>query len=277
MTHLVIGCPPALALVQRSALLFDTGDDPLDGSRKVIEGDLAGIASRRCDRRFVDQIGQIGAGEAGCHPRYPVKVHVSINLDLSNVNLEDGKSSRLVRTIDQHLTIKAAGAEQCRVENLRPVGRSQENYACARVKSIELGEELIQRLLLLIVAAERAGRPAAAEGIELIHEDDAGRRLPCLFEQIAHPRRADPDEHLNELRSRYREEGYARLAGNRSRQQCLARSRRADQQNPLWNVRAQSAVALGILQKRDHLLQLELGLIDTRHVSESHLGIFFST
>jgi hypothetical protein len=49
----------------------------------------------------------------------------------------------------------------------------------------------------------------AAEGVEFIDEDDAGRRLTRLLEEIANAGGTDTDEHFDELRTRYREEGDA--------------------------------------------------------------------
>ena len=60
-----------------------------------------------------------------------------------------------------------------------------------------------------------------------------------LGEQIADARRADADEHLDELGAAEAEEGHARLAGDRARQQRLAGARRADQQHALGNAAAE--------------------------------------
>ncbi len=133
--HLVIGGPPAFALAQRPALLFDTGDDPLDRGREVIEVHSAGIAPRRGDRRLVDQVGKIGAGETGRKARDLFKVHIETGRDLLNMNLEDGQLAGFVGTIDQHLPVKATGTKQGRIQNLRPIGGGQKNNAGARVKS----------------------------------------------------------------------------------------------------------------------------------------------
>ena len=123
-----------------------------------------------------------------------------------------------------------------------------------RIEAVELGEQLVERLLLLVVAAERAGAAAAAEGVQLVDEDDAGRRLPRLLEQVAHARRADAHEHLDELGAGDREERHAGLAGDRARQQRLAGARRADQQNAFRHARAEPAERCRIPQEGDDLL-----------------------
>ena len=64
--------------------------------------------------------------------------------------------------------------------------------------------------------------PRAADGVELVDEDDRGGRLLGLGEQVPHAGGADADDHLDELRGRHLEEGDAGLAGHRSREQRLA-------------------------------------------------------
>ena len=103
----------------------------------------------------------------------------------------------------------------------------------ARIEAVELDQQLVQRLLLLVVAAQAAGAARAAERVELVDEDDRRRLLPRLLEQVAHARRADADEHLDELRAGDREERHAGLAGDRAREQRLAGARRPDQQHAL--------------------------------------------
>ena len=41
---------------------------------------------------------------------------------------------------------------------------------------------------------------ALTDRVDLVDEDDRGRALPRLAEQIANPRRTDADEHLHEAR-----------------------------------------------------------------------------
>src|SRR5205823_571098 len=94
-----------------------------------------------------------------------------------------------------------------------------------------------------------------------------------LLEEVAHARRADADEHLDEFRAVNRKERYARFARDGAREQRLTRARRTDQQHALGNVSAEACVALGILEKTDDFLQLFLRFVDAGDVVESRLGI----
>src|SRR3546814_7024735 len=77
-----------------------------------------------------------------------------------------------------------------------------------------LDQKLVRRLFPLVVAAAQAGAPMAADGVDLVDEDDAGRVLLALLEHVADARRADADEHLDEIGARDGEERHVRLAGH---------------------------------------------------------------
>ncbi len=71
------------------------------------------------------------------------------------------------------------------------------------------------------------------ESVQLVDEDDAGGLFPSAFEEVANPRGADADEHLDEFRAADREERHAGLAGHGAGQQRLSRSGRTDQEDAL--------------------------------------------
>ena len=203
-----------------------------------------------------------------------LEADVGRQLDLPGMHLEDLDAALLVRAIDQDLAVEAAGPQQRRVEDLRPVGRGEQDDALARIEAVQLDQELVQGLLLLVVAAghgAEAARPA--ERVQLVDEDDAGRHLARLLEQVAHARGADADEHLDELGAADRQERDARLAGDRAREQGLAGAGRTDQEHAARQARPEHAVALGVLQEVDDLLELGLGLVDPGDVGERGLGV----
>ena len=63
----------------------------------------------------------------------------------------------------------------------------------------------------------------AADRVNLVDEDDARRVVLGLLKEVAHARRADADEHLDELGAGGRREGHAGLPGDGARQQGLPR------------------------------------------------------
>src|SRR5262249_33846676 len=172
---------------------------------------------------------------------------------------------------DDDAAIETAGAEQRRIEDVRAVGSGDENHAFVRLEPVHLDEQLIERLLALVVPAAEAGAAVTADRVDLVEEHDARRVLLALLEEIADARRADADEHLDEVRTADREERHVRFARDRARQQRLAGSGRSHQEHALRNASAELLELLRLLEKLDDLLQFFLCFIDTGDVLERHL------
>jgi hypothetical protein len=118
------------------------------------------------------------------------------------------------------------------------------------------------------VTAAQARAAMAAHGVDFVDEHDARRVLLALLEQVADARRADADEHLDEIRAADRKERDVGLTGHRARQQRLARARRAHQQHALRDAPAQLLELLGLAQELDDLVQFFLRLVGAGHVLE---------
>jgi hypothetical protein len=95
-------------------------------------------------------------------------------------------------------------------------------------ESVHLDEQLVQRLLALVVATAEASAALPTDRVDLVDEDDARRILLRLIEQVAHARGADADEHLDELRARDAEERHAGLTRDGLGQQGFASTRGSD-------------------------------------------------
>jgi hypothetical protein len=136
----------------------------------------------RKQRRFVDEIGEIGAGKTRRERCDLFGVDVGRDFYLLHVNLQDLHAAPLVGPVHQHLAVEPAGAQQRGIENLGPVGGRQNHQPRARVEAVELDQQLVERLLLLVVAAgvgADAARPA--ERVEFVDEDDGGRLLRACW------------------------------------------------------------------------------------------------
>ena len=189
------------------------------------------------------------------------------------MNLQHGLAPVDVGLVHQDLAVEPSRTQRRRVEDLRPVGRAHDDHGLLRIKTVHLGQQLVQGLFALLVAAHRALHARLAKRIELVDEDDARRLGFGLLEQVAHACGPDADEHLDELGSAETEEGHLGLARHGARQQRLARARRAHQQHALGNVPAQRRVLLRVLQELDDLPQLVFGLVHARHVGKAHLDV----
>ena len=153
--------------------------------------------------------------------------------NLPGVHPQDALAAAHVGGVHHDLAVEPAGPKQRRIEHVGPVGGRDQNDAVVRLEPVHLDQELVQGLLPLVVPAAEAGAAVAADRVDLVDEDDAGRVGLALLEEVADPARAHAHEHLHEVGARHREERAAGLTGHRLGQQGLAGARRAHQQRAL--------------------------------------------
>ena len=184
------------------------------------------------------------------------------------MNFENVFAADHVRVRHHHLAVETAGAQQRRVEHVGPVGGGDQDDAFVGFEAVHLDQQLVERLLALVIAAAEAGAAMTADRVDFVDEDDAGRVLLGLLEHVAHAAGADADEHLDEVGAGNGEERHIGFAGDRARDQRLAGARRTDQQHAARNASAQALEFSRIAQEFDDLLQIRLGLIDAGDVLE---------
>ena len=188
------------------------------------------------------------------------------------MHLEDGVAALEVRAIDRDLAVETTGTQERGVEDVRAVGRGDEDDPRGDVEPVHLDQHLVEGLLALVVTAAETGAAVTTDGIDLVDEDDGRGIGLCLLEEVAHTARADADEHLHEVGAGDREEGYARLACHRSREQCLAGAGRSVEEHALGDLGAHRLELRGFGEELLDLLQLFDGLIRSRHIGEGRLG-----
>ncbi len=77
------------------------------------------------------------------------------------MNLENLPTTNPIRCLHRNPTVKPPRTQKRVVEDLRPVSRSQHRDRLNALKPIHLSQDLIKRLLTLIVAARTESSPAA--------------------------------------------------------------------------------------------------------------------
>jgi len=228
------------------------------------------VAARREQRRLVHEVRQVRARETGRAARQHVGAHVGRQRHLAHVHLQDFLPAADVGQRHHDLPVEAAGTQQRGIEDIGPVGRRDDDHAHRGLEAVHLDEQLVERLLALVVAAAQARAALAADRVDLVDEHDAGRVLLRLFEHVAHARRAHADEHLHEVGSRDREERYLRLARDGAREQRLAGARVADHQHAAGNPAAKLLELGRVTQEVDQLRDFLLRLLAARDVGEGH-------
>src|SRR3954468_19861542 len=273
VTALVIGDDRLLGVRDDGGLALGAGDDPLQGFLELGHADDLLVPASREDRRLVDEVGEIRSGETRRLARDAFDVDALVERLALGVDLEDLDATLHVGPVEDDLAVEAARPQEGRVEDVGTVRGRDDDHVGVRVEAIHLDQDLVEGLLPLVVAAAEAGAALAADRVDLVDEDDARRIALRLVEQVAHSAGADADEHLDELRAGDREERHTGLTGHGPRHQRLAGTRRADEQHAARDARAERVELLGKLQELDDFLELGLGLVDARDISERDHGL----
>ena len=269
MARLVIGDDLAFFRRNDLVLLLQAGDHAVDRLLEVLHLDGFLALPGRQQGRLVADVGDFGAGEAGRLAGQHLQVHVVAQDQVARVHLEDLQPLAAVGLVDENLSVEAAGPQQGRIEHVGPVRGRHDDDALVRVETVHFDEQLVQRVFALVVGAHHdAAATGATDRVDLVDEDDAGRFLLGLPEQIAHARGPHAHEHLDEVAPRNGKERHARLTGHRLGQQRFARTRRPHQQHAFGQLAAQSGELLRVLQKLDDFRDFFFGLVQPGHVLE---------
>ena len=272
MTCFVISGQALLAVCHDAGLLFRAHDNLQEGILNILHANQALVAACRQQSCLIEQIFQIRAGETSGRLCNRVKANIRIKLLAARMYLQNVLAALHIRCADINLTVKTSRTQQRRIQNILTVGRCDDDDALVCTETVHLNQQLVQRLLALVVSAAKACASVTANRINLINKDNCRRLFLRLAEQVAHTRCADTDVQLYEVRTGDGQERNACFTGNRTRQQGFTGSRRAYQQNALWNARADLRKFLRIFQKFYDFFQLRLFLIRTCDILECHMA-----
>ncbi|CAG7113321.1 hypothetical protein PICSAR202_03872 [Mycobacterium avium subsp. paratuberculosis] len=269
---LVVGGDLLFLLADDAALAARPADHPVDRFLQSGAGDDGAVLACGQQRRLVDHVGQVGAGHADGALGQAVEVGVGGDRLALGMHRQHRAAAGQVRVGNRDLAVEAAGPQQRRVQDVGPVGGGDQDHAGPRVEPVHLDQQLVQRLLALVVTAAQAGAALASHRVDLVDEDDARVVLFGLVEQVTNPGRAHPDEHLDEVGPGDGEERNPGLAGHRPGQQRLTGAGWPVEQHALGDLGAQRLIAARVLQEVLDLVELLDRLVDPGDVGERGLG-----
>ena len=202
VTRLVAGDQPLILVADDMALLFGAHLNALNRVIQVAHGNLLLAFTGTENRRFIHDVFQIRAGEIRRALGNVVQIDVIGKRLFLGMNTQNRLASANIRIANRDLAIKTTRAQKRGIQNILAVRRCQNNDALVDRKAIHLNEQLVERLLALIVSAAETAASLAADSVDLIDEDDRRGDLLCLLEQVAHTTRADADIELDKVRAR---------------------------------------------------------------------------
>mmetsp|Transcript_2441 Transcript_2441/g.8243 ORF Transcript_2441/g.8243 Transcript_2441/m.8243 type:complete len:673 (+) Transcript_2441:1388-3406(+) len=247
-------------------LLLRASDDPLQGVGDLLLGDLLQGPPGGHDGSLVHQVLQVSAREAWSPPGDLLQVNVLGQDLVPGVDLEDLDPALDVGPVHGDLPVEPSRPEQGRVKDVGPVGGRHDDDSGVALKPVHLGQQLVERLLPLVVASANASSPGPSHRVDLVNEDDARGVLLGLLEKVPHTGGSHSDEHLDKLGSRDGEERHAGLTRDGLGQQSLSGSGRADEEDTLGDPGAHGGELLGPLQELHDLHEVVLGLIHSSDI-----------
>mmetsp|Transcript_8630 Transcript_8630/g.23422 ORF Transcript_8630/g.23422 Transcript_8630/m.23422 type:complete len:303 (-) Transcript_8630:1626-2534(-) len=143
----------------------------------------------------------VGTGEALGDLGKVVEVHVEGHRRLPQRRLEDLLPGRLVREGDVYQLIQSPRAHQRRVDDVRPVGGTDDEDRLLRAHAVHFRQELVQHSVSRAASVSRAVSPLDGNGIQLIEKEHARGGLTRLVENIPHVGLRFSEPHGQELRT----------------------------------------------------------------------------
>src|SRR5581483_1207223 len=210
---------------------------PLRLALHVLQGEERGVLHEGLDLR---------AGEALRVPGQRLQAHVVAQRPAARVDVEDLQARLLLGHAHLHDAVEAAGPQEGGVQQVGAVRRREHRHAVQRLDAVHLVEEAAHDAL-----RDLAVRAAAARGddaVDLVEEEDRGRRLAGLAEHLAHRALALAHPLAEELRPLHRDEVGLGLGGDGLREQRLPGAGRAVEQHAAGRLRAQVAEEQAVLE-----------------------------
>ena len=102
---------------------------------------------------LVGEVRQVGAHHAGGRGRQRVEVHPRGEGDRARVHFEDQPAPGTVGRLYAHAPVEATGPQKRRVKDVGAVGGGEHDHRLGRLEPVELGEDLIERLLALVIGS----------------------------------------------------------------------------------------------------------------------------
>ena len=268
VTGLVVGGELFLLRGDHAALLLGASHHLHGCFLDILHGNGLAVAAGCQQRGLVDKVLKVCTGKTGGALGNDLQGDVRCKGLVAGMHLQDLLASLDIRQTHIDLTVKAAGTQQCLIQNVGTVGGGHDDDAVVGFKAVHLHQQLVQGLLALIVTAAQTCAALTTHGIDLINKDDAGHGLFGLIEQVTHAGCAHADIHLHKVRAGDGVEGHPGLACTGTRQQGLAGTRRAHQQHAVGDAGTQRIELIRALEELHNFLEFLFFLVLTGHVGK---------
>ena len=219
--------------------------------------------------RLVDEVREVGAGEARRLARDVLDRDGLVERLALGVDLEDRDAALHVRAVEDDLAVEAARAQQRRVEDVRPVGGGDDDHVGVRVEAVHLDEDLVERLLALVVASRRGRRRAGGRPRRSRPRTRCTGVLRLAWSNRSRTRLAPTPTNIStNSEPEMLKNGTPASPATARASSVLPVPGGPDEQHAARDARAERVELLGVLEELDDFLELRLGLVDAGDVGE---------
>ena len=169
MTSLVEGDGTLLLRCHHLCLLLKTADDAVYGVEEVLLAHHLAVVACCDEGSLVADVGDVGTGESRSLACQHVDVHLLVHLDRLQMHLEDVAALGEVWEVYVYLAVETSCTQKGLVEHVDAVGGSEDDDTGVGAEAVHLGEQGVQRVLSLVVAAHsRVAAAGTADGVNLV-------------------------------------------------------------------------------------------------------------
>ena len=151
MPGFVVGHALLLIFVNHALFLFQSRRHSLHTLVELLHAHGRLVFPGRQQGRFVDEVGEVGSGEARRLPGESLEIDTLIERLAFGVDLEDRFPALEIGTIHHYLAVEPAGAQQRGIEHIRAIGGRQDDDMGVSAKTVHFDQDLVESLFPLIV------------------------------------------------------------------------------------------------------------------------------
>ena len=155
------------------------------GFFEFAHGDGLETFSRGEECSFVKNIRQFRAGVSGRATGQHGKGYAFGDFHLFGMHFKDFFAAFHIGQRHRHLPVEATWTQERRVEDIRAICGGNNDDAFLGIEAVHFYEELVERLLTLVVSTAHAVSAMATHGVDFVNEHQAGCGFFPLLEHIA--------------------------------------------------------------------------------------------
>ena len=244
---------------------LDAHNDPVSGLVKVIHACLFFPVMNCLGDGRVNEVLNLCASEARRHRGEALRVNGLVPRDLAEVEAEDVLATIHVRSRHVDFLIETTWSHRCWVQGLLVIRCTNDHDLVILLEAIHFGQDLIQRRPARAAFRAAAAGPAK-DTVDFIDEDEARLLFASFSEELLDSLSSHSDEHLIEIRPRAEDEVASSFAGDRPRQQRLARAGLTEEHDAFEELGTLVLVQFRVPDHLDDVLNFILDLVNTFNI-----------